>query len=271
VRIAPIERIERRETLNIRFLGTGNAPGVPVHGCTCEICVKASFNIDFRREPCSALLEVGQHTILLDAGLPDLKYRFPNGALHSILLTHYHPDHVQGLFPLRWGVGEILSVYGPDDTEGLGDLHKNHGILDFKRLIPFDTFELAGMQVTPVPLVHSKITLGYCFDHASGKLAYLTDTVGLPRKTKAFLQSWKPDLMVLDCSFPPMEQPPRNHNDVNLALNIFADIKPKKMLLTHIGHHLDNWLNEHADELPNGIEVVRDKDRIDMNCLDAVL
>jgi ribonuclease BN (tRNA processing enzyme) len=32
-----------------------------------------------------------------------------------VLLTHYHLDHVQGLFPLRWGVGAPIPVYGPPD------------------------------------------------------------------------------------------------------------------------------------------------------------
>ncbi|MDP3839912.1 MAG: phosphonate metabolism protein PhnP, partial [Methylococcales bacterium] len=65
--------------MTIQFLGTGNAAGVPVHGCDCRVCIQATFNTDLRREPCSALLEIGQHKILLDAGLPDLKDRFPNG------------------------------------------------------------------------------------------------------------------------------------------------------------------------------------------------
>ncbi|MDO9214036.1 MAG: phosphonate metabolism protein PhnP [Methylococcales bacterium] len=258
--------LNQNEKMTIQFLGTGNAAGVPVHGCDCRVCIQATFNTDLRREPCSALLEIGQHKILLDAGLPDLKDRFPNGTLHSILLTHYHPDHVQGLFPLRWGAGKMLPVYAPDDEDGCSDLFKNHGILDFIKLEPFQTFELAGMKVTPVPLVHSKKTLGYCFEHSSGKLAYLTDTIGLPKKTEAFLQDWQPDLMVLDCSFPPMDNP-KNHNDLNLALEIYKAIKPKKMLLTHIGHELDNWLNEHNGDLPDAVGIANDKALAKIICI----
>lgn len=250
---------------SLRFLGTGNAPGVPVHGCSCEVCRLATFNTELRREPCSALLTVGERHILLDAGLPDLKQRFPDGSLHSILLTHYHPDHVQGLFPLRWGVGQNIPVYGPDDTEGCGDLFKNPGLLNFVSLQPFQTFELAGLKVTTVPLVHSRKTLGYCFEYEGTKLAYLTDTVGLPGKTRLFLQGWKPDLMVLDCSFPPMEQSPKNHNDLNLALAIHADIMPKQTILTHIGHDLDVWLNEHGSSLPADVTIARDKDRVELD------
>ncbi|MDZ4152663.1 phosphonate metabolism protein PhnP [Methylicorpusculum sp.] len=255
----------------LRFLGTGNAPGVPVHGCYCEICRLATFNSELRREPCSALLTVGGQQILLDAGLPDLKQRFPDGVLHSILLTHYHPDHVQGLFPLRWGVGQTLPVYGPDDREGCGDLFKNHGILDFNSLQPFQSFEMDGLKVTAVPLVHSKKTLGYCFEQGGIKLAYLTDTVGLPRKTQAFLRDWQPDLLVLDCSFPPLDSPPKNHNDLNLALAIHAYLNPRQTLLTHIGHDLDIWLNAYVASLPADVAVARDKDRVELETIDGVV
>lgn len=250
--------------LSLKFLGTGNAPGVPVHGCRCEICRMAVFNSELRREPCSAVLSVNGHDILLDAGLPDLKQRFPDGALHSILLTHYHPDHVQGLFPLRWGVGKTIPVYGPDDAEGCGDLFKNPGILAFSNLKPLQAFQLAGMTVTPVPLVHSKKTLGYCFEHGNIKLAYLTDTVGLPKPTWAFLRHWRPDLMILDCSFPPLDAPPKNHNDLKLALAIHDEIRPERTILTHIGHELDVWLREHRDDLPDEISIANDKDRVEL-------
>ncbi len=259
------------DRLSLKFLGTGNAPGVPVHGCRCEICRMAVFNSELRREPCSALLSVNGHDILLDAGLPDLKQRFPDGALHSILLTHYHPDHVQGLFPLRWGVGQTIPVYGPDDAEGCGDLFKNPGILAFSNLKPLQAFQLAGMTVTPVPLVHSKKTLGYCFEYANIKLAYLTDTVGLPRLTWTFLRHWRPDLMILDCSFPPLDTPPKNHNDLKLALAIHDNIRPERTILTHIGHELDVWLREHRDDLPDEISVANDKDRVELEMSEGEL
>ncbi len=41
-------------------------------------------------------------------------------------------DHVQGLFPLRWGVGDKIPVYGPPDEQGCDDLFKHPGLLDFQ-------------------------------------------------------------------------------------------------------------------------------------------
>ena len=117
--------------------GTGAAGGVPLYGCNCSACALARATLDSRRNPCCAVLEAGNQRLLIDAGLMDLAERFPAGSLDGVLLTHYHPDHVQGLFHLRWGTGKPIDVYGPPDSEGCADLYKNPGLLNFHRLAQF--------------------------------------------------------------------------------------------------------------------------------------
>src|SRR3546814_14727541 len=83
----------------------------------------------------------------------------------GILQTHYHADHAQGLLHLRWGKGLRIPVLGPPDPEGLADLYKHPGILDFSRTLnAFQPVSLDGLTVTPLPLMHSKLTYGYAFD-----------------------------------------------------------------------------------------------------------
>jgi phosphoribosyl 1,2-cyclic phosphate phosphodiesterase len=166
-------------------------------------------------------------------------------------------DHVQGLFPLRWGCGNFIPVYGPADEQGCDDLFKHPGILAFQPPFkPFETLELGGLLVTPLPLQHSKLTLGYLIQAAGKSLAYLTDTVGLPPDADAFLRQVPLDLLILDCSLPPQPQMPRNHNDLTRALEIQQRLQPGRTLLTHISHHLDLWLMD--NELPLGLELAFD-------------
>lgn len=228
--------------MRITFLGTGDAGGVPFYGCDCPACARARAVADFRRRPCTALVEAGGTSILLDAGLTDLTERFPPGSLTAIVLTHYHPDHVQGLFPLRWGIGASIPVYGPPDSDGCADLYKNHGLLDFRKLSKFDPVTIGDLKLTPLPLIHSKPTFGYAIEDASGsRFAYLTDTVGLPPRTEEFLVTWQPDGLAIDCSDPPCSAP-KNHNDWTLAFNIIEAVKPRQSWLTHISHSLDAWV-----------------------------
>lgn len=247
--------------MQLRLLGTGNAPQVPVYNCHCPACERARRIADYRRGPCSALLECGAARWLLDAGLTDLAERFVPGSLSGVIQTHYHADHVQGLLHLRWGQGMRIPVLGPDDPQGFADLYKNPGILDFsQKLMPFQTRDMGDFLLTPLPLNHSKLTLGYLFESEGSRIAYLTDTVGLPPDTAAFLKERPLDFLVMDCSFPPMPQSPRNHNDLTRALEVIASLSVKKTVLTHIGHDFDTWLMDPANSLPENVSIGVDGD-----------
>lgn len=254
--------------MRISFLGTGDAGGVPLYGCACGACARAHADPAWRRRPCSALVEAGTTRILLDAGLPDLAERFAPGSLSAIVLTHFHPDHVQGLFHLRWGVGPTIAVHAPPDAEGCADLYKHPGLLDFRRCAKFETFRLGSLNITPLPLIHSKPTFGYAIEDAHGhRFAYLTDTAGLPPRTLAFLQDWRPDGMAIDCSHPPSptDMPgSRNHNDFRQALAILEAVAPAQGWLTHLGHEVDAWMMTSRPALPPSVHVARDGDVIEL-------
>lgn len=250
--------------MRLTLLGTGDAGGVPCYGCDCAACRRARQDPTYRRQPCSALLDWGTERWLIDGGLTDLGDRFPPGTLSGILLTHFHVDHVQGLFHLRWGVGDSITVHCPPDPQGCADLYRNPGLLRFQPLTAFTPLPLGLGLVTPVPLQHSKLTFGYCFEDSDGKLAYLTDTVGLPPKTQRFLQRWQPDVVVLDCAHPPQLQPLRNHNDMTRALATLTDLQPRQSWLTHIGHGCDRWFLANQPSLPDSIHLSRDGDIISL-------
>lgn len=245
--------------MHLTLLGTGDARQVPVYGCDCPACAAARSDQRLRRLPCSALIECADQRWLIDTGLTDLTERFPPRSFTGILQTHYHADHAQGLLHLRWGQGWVIPVHGPVDPEGFSDLYKHPGILDFSwPFAAFETRQFGALSVTAVPLMHSKPTLGYLLEGEGRRIAYLTDTVGLPESTRDFLQRQTLDVLVLDCSMPPQAQTPRNHNDLNLALVCIADLQPHQAVLTHIGHTLDAWLLDKAHQLPARVIVAHD-------------
>lgn len=250
--------------MRLTFLGTGAAGGVPLYGCDCPACERARGDGRYVRRPCSALLESGETRILIDAGLMDLHERFPPGSLSAIVLTHYHPDHVQGLFHLRWGVGDAIPVMGPPDSAGCADLYRNPGLLRFQSLRKFEPLTIGPCKLTPLPLNHSKPTLGYGIESADGaRLAYLTDTCGLPPPTAAFLRAWDGFDLVLDCAHPPTREP-ANHNDWTAALAIIAAVEPRQTWLTHIGHEHDAWRLAEVSELPSAVTYARDGETVEL-------
>ena len=240
-------------SLTIRIAGSGGAQLVPVFGCDCAACRRARSQESHRRRPCSAVVKFNDAVTLLDAGLPDLAEQWPAGSFRQFLLTHYHMDHVQGLFPLRWGVGASIPVYGPPDDAGCDDLLKHPGLLDFSHTVaPFVVFELQGLRVTPLPLNHSKLTFGYLLESAHSRAAWLSDTAGLPEKTLKFLRNNQPQVMIIDCSHEPRPHTPNNHNDLTTVQTLNQAIACPRVILTHISHQFDLWMMNNP--LPAGFE-----------------
>jgi phosphoribosyl 1,2-cyclic phosphate phosphodiesterase len=245
--------------MRLTLLGSGDARQLPVYNCSCAACAGARVNPARRRGPCSALIECGTQRWLIDSGLTDLTERFPPHSLSGILQTHYHVDHAQGLLHLRWGQGLIIPVHGPDDPEGLADLYKHPGILDFSQpFAPFERRQLGELSVTALPLNHSKLTFGYLLEGDGRRIAYLTDTLGVPAASAEILCQQPLDLLVLDCSTAPQPIAPRNHNDLTRALEVVEQLQPRETVLTHIGHSFDAWLLEHSDALPAGVSLAFD-------------
>lgn len=247
--------------MRFRFVGTGDSAQIPCFGCDCEACARARVISSYQRGPCSAEFWVSNRRYLLDAGRMDLVESCERNRPAAIFLTHYHADHVQGLLHLRWGVGEAIPVFGPKDAHGCADLYRNPGLLDFRPgLKPFKPIHLDGMTVIPVPLMHSKPALGYCLDDGGTKLAYLTDTLGLPQKTERFVRDWGPDVVVLDATYPASHLEPKNHNNLPMAVQIIERLGCPQAYLTHISHRLEADLLRDSSQLPAHMRLAQDDD-----------
>lgn len=239
--------------MRLTLLGTGNSAGMPLYGCDCERCTTVRQSPEEKRDHAAALLEVEGKRYLIDAGLMNIAEKFPAGSLDGIFLTHFHPDHVQGLFHLRWGIGSKIPVYCPPDSTGCADLYKNSGLLDFQLLKKFNSFDLDNLKITPLPLIHSKVNFGYLFEFNHQRIAYLTDTKGLPEKTQFYLEGMQLDLLIIDTSHP-ADIEDSNHNNLNDSLLIQRTLDVKRTVLTHIGHDLDIWLCNNDNQLPENVD-----------------
>jgi len=209
------------------------------------------------------MLEHKGKILLIDANADNLMQTFPSGSIDRILLTHYHMDHVHSLFDLRWGVNQKIPVDGPNDPNGCDDLFKHPGILAFQApLSAFQHFEWQGITITPLPMIHSKICFGYCFELNGKRIAYLTDTYGLAIEVVNWLKTNRVDLMLIDCSYPPVEQgqPERkNHNDLNIILKLQQQKLANKIGLIHIDHSLDTWALTHPEQFDHSLFLAKDK------------
>lgn len=240
--------------MRLTLIGTGAAGGVPLYGCQCQLCKLAHQSPELRRAPASALIEQDGFTILIDAGLMNLAERFPAGTVDTILLTHFHPDHVQGLFHIRWGTDVTIPVVAPYDSNGCADLLVHPGILRFTHINSFETCTVGPFTITTIPLTHSRPTLGYLIKSDRATVAYLCDTGPLTEETISILKLATPDCVVIDSTELP-NQPAKNHNSLTTALSDISAIETKQAVLTHIGHDFSASLLKSTPTLPSHVVI----------------
>ena len=242
----------------IRLLGTGNAPQIPVFGCGCRACRRARVDENFRRRPTSAEIQTARGRFLVDAGRTDLADWVDPDSLQGVLLTHYHMDHVAGLFQLRWGPIDPIPVYGPPDPIGADDLFAHPGCLDFSHTLgAYQPHTLCEeLTVIPVPIKHSRLTFGYILKGRREALVYLSDCDGIGPERADCIRRAEPKAVIVDCSFPPGQG--RNHLSLDRALELVRVLETPWLYLTHIGHDLEVYLMDHP--LPADGQVVLAQD-----------
>ena len=250
--------------LRLTFLGTGTSQGVPLIGCACEVCV--SGDPRDKRTRSSVFLEAGATQWVIDTGTDFRAQCLRHGVsrLDAVLYTHAHTDHILGFDDLRpfCAGGRSMPLYGSAET--LEQLSRVFAFA-FEPELRFPTyvnpdprvvsgsFDLAGLQVTPLPLPHGRTTcFGYLFESAGRPLlAYLTDCKRVPEEVEERIRGVRH--LVVD-ALRKREHP--THMSIAEALEVVERVRPGRTWFTHLCHdHLHADLEE---ELPVGVRVAFD-------------
>ncbi len=233
--------------MEIKFLGTANASGIPVYNCQCVVCKEYRQNNRFNHSTCAYIETLKGEIILLDAGRDDLTTLFDAKKIKAVFITHFHADHALGLLKLRYGVDKI-ECYHPKDANGFADLFKHKLSIKYNENTPFSPINIDGINFTPIPLVHSKNTTGYLIESADKTIAYLTDCAGIPEKSMEFLLSKKIDKCYIDACHAP-NYPDTNHLNYEEASDILDKLGAKSSYLIHGSHETLEYIKSNNIEL----------------------
>jgi phosphoribosyl 1,2-cyclic phosphate phosphodiesterase len=254
------------DRLTLTILGSGTSTGIPVIGCSCAVC--HSSDLRNRRTRCSALLSYRGHNILIDTAtdLRQQMLREEISHIDAVLYTHVHADHLHGIDDLRVFTlrGEpVIPLYGAASTLNqiqhsfayIFDPSSEPGYIPQLKVCPVaDPFNLYGISLVPVPLLHGSMDV---FGYRVGPLAYLTDCNGIPETSIDLLEGV--EFLVIDGL---RITPHRTHFNIQQAVAMAQKIGARKTWLTHLSHEVDH--QKHEKELPPGFGLAFDGQRIEV-------
>lgn len=247
--------------MTVTFLGTGTSQGVPVIGCTCDVC--RSLDYRDKRLRASIHLAINDQSIVVDTG-PDFRQQMLReniSRLDAVLFTHAHRDHTSGLDDVR-AYNYLQKMVMP--------LYGRKGVLDQLRVefayafqgpaypgipqlslneITEAPFTVNSTAITPLPVMHLKLpVLGFRI----GNFSYITDANFIPTETLDRLQGT--EVLVLNAL---QREPHVSHFSLTEALQVAATVNARKTYFTHISHKL----GLHAavsKELPENVHLAFD-------------
>lgn len=252
----------KKNNLKITFLGTGTSQGIPIINCDHPVCL--SKDKKDKRLRVSILVEWGDYTYVVDCG-PDFRYQMLRADVRKIdgvFLTHEHADHIAGLDDLRpfcFQMGAVPIYAQKEVLENLA--YRFEYIFNDKNKYPGapkvisnylinKPFTLSNMNILPVEIMHGKLKIyGYKFNN----IAYLTDVKTIDKKEKVKLQNL--DILIISAI---RHRPHHSHLNLEEALVLIDELKPKKAYLTHISHHL-GFHSEVEKTLPKNVYLAYDE------------
>lgn len=251
--------------MKVTFLGTGTSQGVPVIGCTCEVCL----SLDYRdkRFRTSIQIEVNGLSLVIDTG-PDFRQQMLRENVRrvdAVIFTHAHRDHTAGLDDVRaynFLQQMDMPVYGTRQV--LDQIRTEYAYAFAKVVYPGiprlmlheigdSTFTINNLEITPLPVKHMNVpVMGYRINNFS----YITDANYIPPETLEKMEGT--EVLVLNAL---QKEKHVSHFNIDEAIEQTEKIKASRTYFIHISHKL----GLHADiskELPENISLAFDGQQI---------
>ena len=213
-----------------------------------------------QRAPSAHWLETESGSVVMDLGGAASHRMAQEGldwvGLDAIWISHFHLDHVGGLAPFLFGTKHApqtqarrkpLTIFGGYGLKRLlraFDEANNYGLLkqpfavEVREIAPRSKVEiLPGLVVQTLSTPHTRESLAIRLTDAEGTALVYTSDTGYTEALSAFAHD--ADLFMMECSFW-RNKPVETHLELEDAMRLARDARPRKILLTHLYPEWDN-------------------------------
>ena len=246
-------------SIKVTMLGCGSSGGVPLIGNIWGPC--NPNNPKNQRRRVSILVNINNKNFLIDTS-PDLRMQMLDAKITNIdavLYTHSHADHANGIDDLRafcWKRKDNspLPIYG--DKYTINQLKERFYYafgtkagpavpsLEARTINIGQINTILDTNIMAINQIHGK---GYSIGYRFGNFAYSTDVNKFPKESFQFLKNL--DIWIVDCV---RYEPHYSHSHLEQTLSWISILKPKRAILTHMGHWLD--YDELLSKCPDNVE-----------------
>lgn len=245
----------------VTFLGTGTSQGVPVIACDCEVCK----SMDYRdvRTRTSVHIELDGLGLIIDTG-PDFRQQVLRERiikLDAVIFTHEHKDHTAGLDEVRsfnFKQGTDMPIYAEkrvlkqlkQEFEYIFSENKYPGVPRVNsHVINTETFSINGQDILPIRVLHYKLpVLGFRING----FTYITDANQISKEEKEKVIG--SDVLVINAL---QKESHISHFNLEEALELISELRPKKAFLTHISHKL-GFHEDISSKIPENVYLAYD-------------
>jgi phosphoribosyl 1,2-cyclic phosphate phosphodiesterase len=232
-------------TKTFTFLGSGGSMGVPVMGCSCEVCRSSDWHN--KRLRSAGLFHIEGKQILIDCG-PDFRQQALKAEINhldGIIFTHAHYDHIGGIDDLR---GLFMSGNSPVpcflSEETAQDIRRRFDYI----FVPNESKLVPRIQL----MIHNKVRGNFelnnisftfmTYEQAGMKVngiryqdfAYVSDIHRYDETIFEDLKNVK-TLVLSALRFTPSQF----HFSIDEAVDFSRKVGAQRTFLTHIAHELD--------------------------------
>ncbi|MES2618061.1 MAG: MBL fold metallo-hydrolase [Bacteroidota bacterium] len=249
--------------MKITFLGSGTSQGVPLIACQCKVC--QSTEPKNKRLRSSIQIDLDGKVIVIDSG-PDFRQQMLRNhtmQLDALIFTHEHKDHIAGMDDIRaynYIHQKAIDVYATigvqtalrREFQYIFSDFKYPGIpqLNFKTISADAKFEAAGVEITPIEVLHYKLpVLGFRIHD----FTYITDANFIDETN---LEKIKGSThLVLNAL---RHEQHISHFTLAEAIEVAKKTGVPNVYFTHISHQL-GLHDEINSQLPKGMHLAYDE------------